>query len=473
MKGSLSAPRTWGVRNQVSAPAALVFTLLLLLWGIAMWAVLGDALRSTARSAATATATEVANGLRTRPPADVVPSHAPLSTERLIQVVAPDGRVLAASHATALGAPVSSLAAPAEGVSTQSVSELPGIDADRFVIAVTAATDSTGQRLRVIVAEPQHVEEGTLAWLTFLLALGAGALLVTLIWALRSAIGAALRPVETMRSQVAEISTAGTDTKVVIPPGGDELTALGTTMNAMLDRLRASDSARRAFVADAGHELRNPLTTIRLALDRAAVDNLPEGERTEVIDRARNEAIRLSTLVNDMLVLATLDEQGTLGSTTLLDLDDLALSRVRLARDAGLHVELDLEPVQVRGDARRLERVVVNLLDNAMRHRREAVRVSVSRQGRRTQSEGAGRHTDAVLTVDNDGPVIPIGERERVFERFARVDEVRHRDTGGSGLGLAIVADIVHAHGGEVVAGEAPDGWCRFEVRLPEASSAP
>lgn len=439
-----------------------------------MWVVLGDALRSTARNAAITTATEVADALSSRPVAEVVaPRQQPVG-ERLVQVIGADGAVLAATRADALSGPVSDLAAPTQGVRTASVGAIQGIDADRFVIAVTSASTVGGQRVRVLAAEPQHVEEGPLAWLTLLAAVGAAALLGAMVWAVRSAVGAALRPVETMRSQVAAISRAGGESEVMVPPGDDELSALGTTMNAMLDRLRESDRARQAFVADAGHELRNPLTTIRLALDRAATEGIPDGERTEVLDRARGETARLSTLVTDLLTLATFDEQGGRVTRELCDVDDVALSRVRLVRDAGVPVEVALEPVQVRGDSRHLERVIANLLDNAARHRREVVRVAVTRYTdaavRRTgaDSHAAGVEQDwAVITVDNDGHPIPEAERTRVFDRFARVDEVRHRDTGGTGLGLAIVADIVRAHGGAVTAGEAPDGWCRFEVRLP------
>jgi signal transduction histidine kinase len=465
----------WGIRGRVATVAAVVFTVLLVLWGTGMWAVLGDALQSTARNAATATVLEVAAGLKSRPPAQVVPTLSADAGERVVQVVGPDDVVLASSRLEARDTPISDLAPPTSGVRTAQASGVPGIDGDSFVIAVLAAHTTDGQEVRVIAAEPEHVEESTLAWLTFLLGLGALALLLTMLWAVRSAIGAALRPVETMRSQVAEISSAGSDTQVAVPGGGDELTALGTTMNQMLDRLRESDRARRSFVADAGHELRNPLTTIRLALDRAAAANLPTAERQEVIDRARDETERLSTLVHDLLTLATFDEQGGRHrhAQDLLDLDDIVLTRVRLARDAGIPVRLSLEPVQVRGDSRHLERVVANLLDNAARHRAHEVRVFVHRLTRHTASAGENATGDlAVVRVDNDGPPVPEADRERVFARFQRLDEIRHRDTGGTGLGLAIVAEIVHAHDGTVTATEAPDGWCRFEVTVPAASSA-
>jgi signal transduction histidine kinase len=130
-------------------------------------------------------------------------------------------------------------------------------------------------------------------------------------------------------------------------------------------------------------------------------------------------------------------------------------------RARGMPITVSVEPVRLLGDARRLGRVVRNLLENAERHCEESVRVTVTHEGE-----------EALLVVDNDGPPVAPEDRGRIFGRFVRLDDSRTRDTGGAGLGLAIVAEIVRAHGGQVTAEESPDGWCRFAVRLP-ASPAP
>ena len=240
-----------------------------------------------------------------------------------------------------------------------------------------------------------------------------------------------------------------------VPAGRDELTVLAQTLNGLLERLRRTDASRRAFVADAGHELRSPLATIRILVDRLAEERTPE-ERRIVANRARVEVDRLSLLVDDLLTLASADEQEPSLSTVEVDLDDVVLDETGALRARGLAIDVAVHPVRVLGDERRLGRVVRNLLENAERHRRDALRVRLGREG-----------AHAVLVVDNDGPPIASEDRQRIFERFVRLDDSRTRDTGGTGLGLAIVSEIVRAHGGTVVAEEAPDGWCRFVVRIP------
>lgn len=239
-----------------------------------------------------------------------------------------------------------------------------------------------------------------------------------------------------------------------VPAGRDELTVLAQTLNGLLERLRRTDASRRAFVADAGHELRSPLATIRILVDRLAKERTPE-ERRIVANRARAEVERLALLVDDLLTLASADEQEPSLSTVEVDLDDVVLDETGALRARGLAIDVAVHPVRVLGDARRLGRVVRNLLENAERHRRDALRVRLGREG-----------AHAVL-VDNDGPPVAIEDRRRIFERFVRLDDSRTRAAGGTGLGLAIVSEIVRAHGGTVVAEEAPDGWCRFVVRIP------
>jgi len=228
-------------------------------------------------------------------------------------------------------------------------------------------------------------------------------------------------------------------------------------MNRMLDRLDASATAQRRFVSDASHELRSPLATMRqhAELARAHPDATSLDDLAEVVTE---EGARMQDLVEGLLVLARLDEQAP-SQRGVVDLDDLALAEVSRLRAAGVSVDGSaITAVQVMGDERLLGRIARNLADNAARHAASRIAVGVARDG-----------ADAVLTVDDDGSGIPASERERVFERFVRLDEGRARDAGGSGLGLAIVSGVVRASGGTVSVGESRLGGARFTVRLPAA----
>lgn len=290
-------------------------------------------------------------------------------------------------------------------------------------------------------------------------------LLVAVTWAVT---GRSLRPVERMRTEVETIRAARPDARVEVPDTGDEVARLASTMNAMLDRLERSAESQRRFVSDASHELRSPIASIRQHAEVAVA----HPERTEVADLAdvvRSEAVRLQDLVTGLLELSRLDEGG-IRTRRPVDLDDLALDAVARARarsTAGVAPARDgdaptvrvdgsaISAARVLGDERVLAGVVRNLVDNAVRHASTRVAVSL------TEHDGF-----AVLTVDDDGTGVPEDERERVFERFVRLDEARSRDAGGAGLGLAIVRDAVRAHGGDTTVVASPLGGARFVVRI-------
>jgi signal transduction histidine kinase len=214
---------------------------------------------------------------------------------------------------------------------------------------------------------------------------------------------------------------------------------------------------QRRFVADAAHELRSPIASIRQHAEVASA----HPETTDVRELAQTvatEGVRLQDLVDDLLLLARLDESASPLAHADVDLDDVALAEAARLR-ATTELQIDTAAVsagRVRGDARYLERSVRNLGDNAVRHAKARIAFSV-------------QHLDGhiVLRVDDDGPGIPPAERDRVFERFERLDDARARDTGGSGLGLAIVREVVLAHDGEVTLGDSPLGGLRAELRFP------
>jgi len=222
----------------------------------------------------------------------------------------------------------------------------------------------------------------------------------------------------------------------------------------MLDRLDESARRQREFVADASHELRSPLASIRA---QAEVATLP-GTGVAVDDLASGvlaETVRLDAIVGDLLTLARQEE--TAADSLSVDHGQVATDEAARARRVPVAVSVDLDDdVHVEGDPDGLQRTVRHLLDNAARHARERVDVSVARE--------AGEVT---LIVDDDGNGVPDHERERILERFVRLDEARTRDAGGAGLGLAVVRDVVVGHGGTVLVGTAPAGGARFEIRLP------
>jgi signal transduction histidine kinase len=272
--------------------------------------------------------------------------------------------------------------------------------------------------------------------------------------------GRALRPVEAIRREAEEITGTTMHRRVPEPETDDEVGRLARTMNAMLDRLETSSQRQRQFVSDASHELRSPLASIRTNLE-VALRHSDRADWPVVAERALVEDVRMEDTVSELLELARLDEvAGPTPIATLpeVDLDELVLDDTVQQR----RVPVDTSRVsagRVHGRREQLTRVVRNLLDNAARHATSAVAVEL-----RTDDD----HT-IELTVDDDGPGIPVEDRERVFDRFTRLDDGRARDAGGLGLGLSMVKAITEQHGGTVAIEEAPIGGARLRVRLPAA----
>jgi signal transduction histidine kinase len=257
-------------------------------------------------------------------------------------------------------------------------------------------------------------------------------------------------------ARVAEISTSDLTERVPVPPGRDEISALATTMNDMLARIEYGHAAQRQFVGDASHELRSPLTAIISALDVAVAH--PEVFDLKVATSTLvPEAERMRVLVEDLLLLARADEGRLAMHREPIRLDDIATGEVVRQRRIGHRdVEISAEPTELHGDGAALSRLVRNLLENAARHTRSRVEVTVRTRG-----------GYAVVTVADDGPGIPERDRMRVFDRFVRLESDRARSSGGTGLGLAIVAEIVSAHGGTVTIGDRPGGGTVVTIQLP------
>ncbi|MER5650820.1 ATP-binding protein [Streptosporangium sp. NPDC002524] len=310
----------------------------------------------------------------------------------------------------------------------------------------------------VIAARPFSEVQTSISTAGHLLIIGTPLLLILLAGASWVIIGGTLRPIAALRRGADEITDTARSRRLPVPEARDEVHSLATTLNAMLARLEKAGVRQRALVSDAAHELRSPLASIRLQLEVAL--GHPEGQDwRETAEGVLEDTMRLSRLAEDLLSLARLDERGgTPARGEPVELDELVAQTVERYGDA-VTVRIAGEPgngpVRVTGDALDLSRVLVNLVDNALRHTSAPVVVEL-------RAEGA----DAVLTVADDGPGIPEADRERVFDRFTRLDSARSRDEGGAGLGLAIVRETVHAHGGAVHLEDASPGL-RAVVRLP------
>lgn len=298
------------------------------------------------------------------------------------------------------------------------------------------------------------VEEGFVDYLSarWFWLIGPAAVAAVMAWAAtRWLVRRSLRPVDQMRQELELITATDLERRVLAPSTGDELERLGVTLNQTIARLGAAVSANERFVADAAHELRSPITGVRAALEIEA-SRSPDS----IIDDSVRELDRASNLIDDLLLLAR--HQGEAPKLGDVDLDDIVRCELEALgeRFPGVDVEHRIEPVRLSGDTDSLRRAVKNLLENACRHGGQHVAVTVGQDGDWCR-----------LLVDDDGPGVPSEHHDVIFERFARLDASRSRETGGAGLGLAIVKEIVADHRGTVTVNESSLGGAQFEVALP------
>jgi heavy metal sensor kinase len=273
--------------------------------------------------------------------------------------------------------------------------------------------------------------------------------------------GRVLRPIGKITAAARRIQASNLSERIALEGPQDELKTLADTFDAMLERLDTSFTAQRQFVADASHELRNPLAVIRTNADVALQEEgVPEEVRTR-LEAVRRATDRMRRLVDDLLALARLELAS--GQRSEVDLATLVAEvgdeLDPLARTRGLTLEAHAEPgLRVVADRDAVKRALANLLDNAFRHSPAGAPVRVAAER---------RNGWAVLSVADDGPGLSPVEQELVFERFWRSDSSRSRESGGAGLGLAIVRRIAESHGGEVGVTSSPGAGATFEIRLP------
>ncbi len=324
----------------------------------------------------------------------------------------------------------------------------------------------------VVLAVPMTEMQSTLSGLLLLeglISLGvvAGTAILALV-----IVQVGLRPLRRMGAVAGDIAAGDLSKRVEPATKNTEIGRLGLALNAMLSQIEAafaqrtaSENRLRRFIADASHELRTPLTSIRgysEMLRRGASDSPADSDLAR--RRIEEESVRMSTLVDDMLLIARLD-QGRPLETKAVDLRAIASDAAADARAVAPHREITInasDPVMVRGDDTRLRQVVGNLVRNALVHTPSGTPIEI---GVTTQNG------TAQLTVTDHGPGLQIEDKSKIFEPFYRADPSRSRDSGGAGLGLSIVTAVVAAHGGRVDVKETSGGGATFEVELPLASA--
>ncbi|WP_203937228.1 sensor histidine kinase [Spirilliplanes yamanashiensis] len=423
--------------------------------GVALVAALNVALLNTADREALTTAQGIARLVNEDTVSDPLPVA---GNDVRVQVVDAQGRVRAASFDADRLVPVlypDELARTADGEGRFIPGERIGLSGPVRVVAVSAGPPD--DRQRVVVARSTAVLRQSVDLLRNVLLVAFPVLVAVLAGVAWRVLGAALRPVEALRRGAAEITGGGRAGRLPVPAATDEIHRLAVTLNDMLGRLDAARARQRAFVADAAHELRSPLTNMRTELEVA--QRLADSTDWPALSEdLLTDVQRLSRLVDDLLLLARADDPRPAVAADRVDLGAVLAEAVSRCPSPPVRpFAAPDEPVWTVGDHDALLRVAGNLLDNAARHAAGAVTVGVAREG-----------ASVLLTVSDDGPGIPAADRERVFGRFTRLDDARARDAGGSGLGLAIVRELVHRHGGTVTLADADPG-VRAEVRLPAA----
>ncbi|MFE6859068.1 sensor histidine kinase [Nocardia sp. NPDC057668] len=472
----MTEPRWLGsVRARTTSVATMVVAAAMIVAGAAVLLVLRHNLIDAASLHAEMTAREVAAQITTG--AEYSALRLPDPNDQPVQVVSADGRVLAADEEL-LGLPPFASFAPAAPVEDASADDLwedgelepgsvtgatfrdmklPVAEEDTgsydFRVAAIAVTGPDGRAVTIysaasLATADEAVLEVRDAMLIGLLPLLA--LVATVTW---SVTRRALRPVESIRAELVEIMGGDLSRRVPEPSSRDEIARLAATTNATLAALEESARQQRQFIADAAHELRSPIASLRTHLEISqAHPNLLD------LDGLLDDTVRLGQLATDLLLLARLDA-GERPRPDRVDLTVLVRETLlrRIADRQPVRADLPDAPVVLLGSRIQLGRVLDNLVDNAQRHASSTVHVTVR----------AGRTVE--LAVADDGPGVPEADRKRIFERFVRLDNARSRDHGGTGLGLAIAGDVIRRHGGSIEVSESACGGALFIARFPAA----
>jgi signal transduction histidine kinase len=453
------------IRIRAAIAAALVVGLALAVSGFATVTLLQGSLYANATNTAMAEALDLSYFVTK---SGHLPQRLPISDEEMAaQIVNRHGVVVASSYNVVGQAPMATLhPGPGKEASLPAVvlhvlartHVNLGLDSRFVVVAAGLALGS--MQGTVLVANSLGAADHAVDLVALALVLAVPVVMLLVGFLVSWFMGRSLRTVELIRAEVAELSATDLSRRVSEPSTLDEIGRLARTMNAMLARLEYSNARQRQLVADVSHELRNPLASMRTQLEVAAAH--PGPDNVDLVQGAIAEVTRTTQLVEDLLTLARFDERSAIVPFNEVDLDDVVFDIVEAIRAHGVVQvsALGVGAVRVLGDAEQLRRLVLNLATNAARHARSKI-----------SFELVERDHFGYLSVSDDGPGIPVAEREHVFERFVRLDGARAHHNGGVGLGLAIVREIVNSHGGKVWIEDAAPG-ARFVVRLPRVVAA-
>ncbi|GAA1897244.1 ATP-binding protein [Williamsia serinedens] len=443
------------MRARLTILATLLSAVALACAGGLMLLVLHQSLLNSADAATSTRAGELAATLRTESIAGLDASSLTTSKDiDAIQIIEAGGRVVAATP----GDRTTPITRPLRAGSRATLDGATiGDDPTEYRATAVGVATSRGTVTVAVAAAEGPITEVVLT-VAILFASVFPLVLVLLAAATWFFVGRTLRPVERIRSEVAVITSSDLSKRVSEPHTGDEVDRLAGTMNAMLQRLQTANEAQLRFVGDASHELRSPLVTLVGLLDLARTRG--ESINYATIDSILHpEAIRLQMMVDDLLILARADERGIPLRRSVVDVDDIVADEAaRLRRLGTVSVVVHIDAVQVSGDRDKLVRAVRNVADNALRHAHSAIEIGL-------RSDAGSR--SCTITIDDDGDGIPHDDRQRVLDRFVRLDPDRRRSSGGTGLGLAIVDEIVRAHGGAVTIGVARIGGASVTMSIP------
>lgn len=446
------------MRARSAAAAAVVVLAALAIVAVGLLVFLRSSLLASASAAATSRVDQIAAQLASDAPSGQdLALLAAGGSQSSVQIIRTDGSVLLGFPDGAREPMISALAPGAR--TAVDAASIPG---QQGTYAISArGVDGPGGALTVAVAVDVHDVSAAVTTLAVVLVVAVPLLVVivaALTWVL---VGRSLRPVDDMRSHADAISTADLSRRLPVPQPADEIARLAVTLNLMLSRLQSGHEGQRRFIADASHELRSPLSTLRTALELGSRD--PDFLSSDVVgSRLLPEVLRMETLVSDLLLLARTDERHLRPRLVDVDLDELVAQEAeRLRTPDGPVIRASSTPVRIRGDVGQLRRLLRNLGDNAIRYARAEIVLSCMQS-----VEGVA------LTVSDDGPGISEHDRSRVFDRFVRLDSDRSRAAGGYGLGLAIVAQIAAAHQAAVRVERSAAGGALFIVTIPQSDAA-
>jgi len=387
-------------------------------------------------------------------PADLTAS---LVHESLVWIGTESGQTLAAAGNLVIEGPP---AGTSTGVMSADMQLLEGdgkVEMETVRVATVAAKNPDGDTVLVSIGAELEAVNDPVSRMRFLLLLGSPALTALVMMLVWLTANRSLRWVGSIRTTASRIHGDNRSERIEVPPTGDEIERLAITVNSMLDRLEAHHDRQQQFVGDASHELKSPIANMRAELETT---NLSDPAWAETRDRLVEQTERLGSIISDLLVLAAQDEEAEYDHETF-EFEDLVSEVTEEAvASSNLNVDVwDMESARVTGNMEHLRRAVRNVVENAVRHADSTIKVEM-------------HNYDGSVEVDvsDDGDGIPEADRERVFERFARLDDARARDEGGTGLGLAIARETLERFGGTVRIGESESGGAMVKMVMPIAS---